>query len=81
MDTASPLTMAAVYRCLAAGLGLLMAGCAASTPRPDYSANPDFRKAHLACHQQMMAASGVGWGNTPNRHQYFTCMKAKGYDA
>jgi len=81
MDAANPLKKADVYPRLAAGLVLLMAGCVTSTPRSDYSANPDYRKSHLACHQQMMAASGVGWGNTPNRHQYFMCMKAKGYDA
>lgn len=66
--------------CLALSLGALLVGCATSTPRPGYSSDPNFRKTHLACNQQMMAASGVGWGSTPNRHQYYMCMKAKGYD-
>jgi hypothetical protein len=58
----------------------VLAACA-STPRPDYSGDPNFRKAHLACHQQMMGATGgIGWGITPNRHLYLMCMKDKGYD-
>lgn len=68
-----------MYRFVATGLGLLMVGCAGA-PGPDYSGDPKFRKAHLACHQQMMAAGSFGWGSTPNRHQYFMCMKAKGHD-
>lgn len=64
---------------LAAAFLFLMGACS-SAPRPNYSADPEFRKAHLACHQQMMAVSNVGSGTTPNRHQYFMCMKAKGYD-
>lgn len=68
-----------MHRYAVALVVLLACGCA-SGPRPDYSGDPNFRKAHLACHQQMMAAGGMGWGNTPNRHQYFMCMKAKGYD-
>jgi hypothetical protein len=58
----------------------VLAACA-STPRPDYSGDPDFRKAHLTCHQHMMGATGgLGWGTTPNRHLYVTCMQRKGYD-
>lgn len=57
-----------------------LAACA-SKPRPDYAGDPAFRKAHLACHQQMMGASaGHGWGITPNRHVYLMCMQRKGYD-
>ncbi len=53
----------------------------ASKPRPDYSADPGFGKAHLACHQQMMASSaGIGRAITPNRHIYLMCMQRKGYD-
>ena len=66
-------------RYFAASLGFLLVGCA-TTPRPDYSGDPDFRKSHLTCFQQMMATGNVGWGTTPNRHQYLMCMKAKGYD-
>lgn len=58
---------------------LLLGGCA-TQPHPDVSGDPGYRKSHLACYQQMMAAGGVGWGTTPNRHQYFMCMKARGYD-
>jgi hypothetical protein len=68
-----------MHRCVAAVLGLLLTSCA-SAPRPDYSGDPKFRNAYLTCHQQMMAAGGFGTGATPNRQQYFMCMKAKGYD-
>ncbi len=58
---------------------VLVTGCA--TPaQVDHPPDTEFRKAHVACYQRMMAASQVGQGVTPNRHLYLMCMKAKGYD-
>jgi len=55
-------------------------GACASTPPSDHSRDQDFKKAHLACYQQMMAVSQIGQGLRPNRHQYLMCMQRKGYD-
>lgn len=62
-------------------LVVLIGGCAGGgEPKATPTKDPNYRAAHLTCHQRMMATSTIGWGMTPNRHVYLMCMKDKGFD-